>query len=210
VQISGKRSNRKSYAAYVDDRPQDAVFRIDRSVYNDPEILEAEYRYIFESDWVFLCHDGHVPKSGDYFATHIGRQPVFVVRKPDGTLACFLNACGHRGATLVTARTGNSTSFTCPYHGFCFDTAGKCTAVTAPKTGWSEAHLDRDVSHGRGHLGHDDLVEDGIGGVAREQEHRAATDRRRKARLPDLVPSHRRLRLDRLGARPGSQVRGSK
>ncbi len=47
-------------------------------------------------------------KPGDFFATHIGRQPVFVVRKPDGTLGCYLNACGHRGATLVTARIGNT------------------------------------------------------------------------------------------------------
>ena len=40
--------NRKNYAAYIDDRPEDGVFRVDRSIYNDPEILEAEYRNIFE------------------------------------------------------------------------------------------------------------------------------------------------------------------
>jgi benzoate/toluate 1,2-dioxygenase alpha subunit len=142
VRMNGDRSNHRRYAAFIDDRPKDRVFRIDRAIYNDPEILEAEYRNIFESGWVFLCHDGHVPKVGDFFATHIGRQPVFVVRKPDGKLACYLNACGHRGATLVTARTGNSTNFTCPYHGFCFDTAGQCTAVSAPKTGWTDEHFD--------------------------------------------------------------------
>ena len=32
--------NRRSYAAYVDDRPDDGVFRIDRAIYNDPAILE--------------------------------------------------------------------------------------------------------------------------------------------------------------------------
>jgi benzoate/toluate 1,2-dioxygenase alpha subunit len=133
---------RRSYRSYIDDRPQDRVFRVDRAVYNDPRILEAEYRYIFESGWVFLCHEGHVPKPGDFFATHMGRQPVFVVRKQDGGLGCYFNACGHRGATLVTRRTGNATAFTCPYHGFCFDTAGRCTAVTARRTGWSEEHFD--------------------------------------------------------------------
>jgi benzoate/toluate 1,2-dioxygenase alpha subunit len=142
VRMNGDRPNRRRYAAFVDDRPKDGVFRIDRSIYNDPDILEAEYRNIFESNWVFLCHEGHVPKVGDFFATHIGRQPVFVVRKPDGALACYLNACGHRGATLVTARTCNSTSFVCPYHGFCFDTAGQCTAVQSRKTGWTDEHFD--------------------------------------------------------------------
>jgi benzoate/toluate 1,2-dioxygenase alpha subunit len=134
--------NPRSYSAYVDDRPDDRVFRIDRSIYNDPAILEAEYRNIFEGGWVFLCHEGHVRRTGDYFATHIGRQPVFVVRKPDGGLGCYLNACGHRGATLVTARTGNKISFVCPYHGFCFDTDGRCTAVQAPRTGWREEQFD--------------------------------------------------------------------
>jgi benzoate/toluate 1,2-dioxygenase alpha subunit len=140
--MNGRIPNRTSYAAYVDDRPEDRIFRVDRTVYNDPEILEAEYRNIFEANWVFLCHQAHVPKPGDYFATHIGRQPVFVVRKPDGTLAAYLNACGHRGATLVTHRTGNKSEFVCPYHGFCFDTDGRCTAVQSQKIGWRDEHFD--------------------------------------------------------------------
>src|SRR5688500_17528389 len=135
--------NRRDYSVYVDDRPNDGEFRIDRRLYNDPEILDAEYRNIFEANWVFLCHEAHVRNPGDFFATHIGRQPEFVVRKPDGQLGCYLNACGHRGATLVTGSNGNSTEgFVCTYHGFCFKTAGKCTAVSAPKTGWTEARLD--------------------------------------------------------------------
>lgn len=134
--------NRKTYADYIDDRPQDGVFRIDRSLYNDPEILEAEYRNIFEGGWVFLCHEAHVPKPGDYFSTHMGRQPVFVLRKEDGSLAAYLNACGHRGSVLVTSRVGNAKSFVCPYHGFCFDADGHCTAVQAPRTGWKEETFD--------------------------------------------------------------------
>jgi benzoate/toluate 1,2-dioxygenase subunit alpha len=142
MNVQPRLRNRRSFADYIDDRPADRVFRVDRAIYNDPDILEAEYRNIFEANWVFLCHEAHVRNPGDYFATHIGRQPVFVVRKPDGALACYLNACGHRGATLVTSRIGKAKGFVCPYHGFCFDTAGKCTAVSAPKTGWSEQHLN--------------------------------------------------------------------
>jgi len=33
-----------SYAALIDDRPEEGVFRIDRSIDNDPAILEAAYR----------------------------------------------------------------------------------------------------------------------------------------------------------------------
>jgi benzoate/toluate 1,2-dioxygenase alpha subunit len=142
MKANGDLRNRRSFSDYIDDRPERGIFRVDRSIYNDPEILEAEYRNIFEANWVFLCHESFVRNPGDFFATHIGRQPAFVVRKADGSLGCYLNACGHRGATLVTARIGNTSQFVCPYHGFCFDTGGKCIAVTAPRTGWSEQRLD--------------------------------------------------------------------
>jgi benzoate/toluate 1,2-dioxygenase subunit alpha len=140
--MNGAIPNRNRFSAYVDDRPEDRIFRIDRSIYHDPDILEAEYRNIFESGWVFLCHESHIPKPGDFFSTHIGRQPVFVLRKPDRSLAAYLNACGHRGSVLVTARVGNATSFVCPYHGFCFDSDGGCTAVQARNTGWRDGQYD--------------------------------------------------------------------
>jgi benzoate/toluate 1,2-dioxygenase subunit alpha len=129
----------RGYAALVDDRPEEGLFRLDRSIYNDPEILEAEYRSIFEGGWLFLCHESIIPKPGDYFSTHMGRQPVLVVRREDGTIAVYLNACGHRGSLLVARRWGNAPSFACPYHGFCFDTGGKCISAPKRQTGWPEA-----------------------------------------------------------------------
>lgn len=134
------------YAALIDDRPEEGVFRLDRSIYNDPDILEAEYRSIFEGGWLFLCHESIIPKPGDYFSTHMGRQPVFVTRREDGTVAAFLNACGHRGSLLVKQRLGNAASFVCPYHGFCFDSGGRCVSVPKRQTGWPEefglSHFD--------------------------------------------------------------------
>lgn len=65
---------RHRFADYIDDRPKDRVFRIDRAIYNDPAILEAEYRNIFEANWIFLCHEAHVRNPGDYFTTQLGRQ----------------------------------------------------------------------------------------------------------------------------------------
>ena len=128
-----------SYAALIDDRPEEGFFRLDRSIYNDPAILEAEYRNIFESGWLFLCHESMIAKPGDYFSTHIGRQPVFVIRTEEGALAAYLNACGHRGSMLVNRRSGNARSLACPYHGFCFDTHGRCVSMPKRETGWPEA-----------------------------------------------------------------------
>ncbi|HVA12377.1 MAG TPA: aromatic ring-hydroxylating dioxygenase subunit alpha [Stellaceae bacterium] len=124
------------YAQLIDDRPDEGIFRINRTIYNDPAILEAEYRSIFEGGWLFLCHESIIPRPGDFFSTHMGRQPIFVVRTEDGAVAAYLNACGHRGSLLVKARSGNVQSIICPYHGFCFDMKGRCVAVPKRATGW--------------------------------------------------------------------------
>ncbi len=129
------------FAGLVEDRP--GAFKIDRRAYTDPAVLEAEYARIFEAGWVFLTLDGLVPRPGDYLATHIGRQPVFVVRRRDGTLAAFLNSCAHRGALLTPARAGNMVEIACPYHGWCYDLDGACTAVTTERVGWPDGGLDR-------------------------------------------------------------------
>ena len=76
----------------IDDRPEDNVFRVDRKIYLDDGLFESELKNIFEADWIFLCHESQVKNAGDYFAAHIGRQPVFVHRQEDGGLKAFLNA----------------------------------------------------------------------------------------------------------------------
>lgn len=130
--------DRSALAAYVDDRPDEGIFRIDRRIYNDPATLEAEYEYIFEKTWLFLCHESQLKKPGDFIATYMGRQPVIVVKGNDGENRCFLNSCGHRGALLVARRVGNIETFDCPYHAFCFDREGKCVSARNQKTGWAE------------------------------------------------------------------------
>ena len=62
-----------------------------RSIPTRPS-FEAEIERIFEGGWVFLCHESQVEKPGDYFATEIGRQPVFVMRQQDGSLR-LLHQC---------------------------------------------------------------------------------------------------------------------
>ena len=70
----------------IDDRPDEGFFRVDRDIYLDPDVFEAELKAIFESDWIFLCHESQVKDPGDYFAAYLGRQPVFVHRQEDGGL----------------------------------------------------------------------------------------------------------------------------
>ena len=134
----------RDFAKYVDDRPGDGVFRVDREVYLDEEILEAEFESIFEGNWIYLCHESQVREPGDYFATHMGRQPVFVVRRANGQIGGFLNACGHRGSPLTSKKAGNfEATIGCPLHGWQFDTDGRCVAITLQATGGLDRDLDK-------------------------------------------------------------------
>jgi len=130
------------FGAFVDKRPEEGIYRVDRAVYTDQALFEAEMTRIFEKTWVFLCHESQVAQHGDYFSTHIGLQPVFVIRRKDGGLGCYVNACSHRGAILTPTRQGRATTLTCRFHGWCYNAEGRCTKVKNEKVGWPEG-LDR-------------------------------------------------------------------
>jgi benzoate/toluate 1,2-dioxygenase alpha subunit len=123
-------------ADYVDDRPADAAFRVQKAIYSDPDIFELELERIFSRVWNYVCHESQVREVGDYVATEIGRQPVFATRSKDGDVKVFFDACAHRGARLTTRRSGKASTITCRYHGWCYDTNGKCTKIQYEKLGW--------------------------------------------------------------------------
>jgi benzoate/toluate 1,2-dioxygenase subunit alpha len=128
----------------IDDRPEENIFRVDRDIYLDKDIFEAELRTIFEADWIFLCHESQVKAPGDYFATHIGRQPVFVHRQEDGSLKGFLNACSHRAAIITPLQHGNAKTLTCRFHGWTYKCDGACIRVKEEETGYGK-DFDRSV-----------------------------------------------------------------
>ena len=81
------------YEDLVDDRVSEGVFRIDRSVYTDQNIFDAEIERIFEKSWVYLCHESQIPEEGSYFAADIGRHPVVGIGQNKKGIYCFFNVC---------------------------------------------------------------------------------------------------------------------
>jgi benzoate/toluate 1,2-dioxygenase subunit alpha len=114
---------------YVDDRPDEGVFRVHRDVYSDPEIFELEMKYIFERTWNFLTIESQIPKPNDYITTYIGRSPVVVSRDAKGNICAFLNTCRHKGATICRFEKGNSKYHVCLYHGWAYDSSGKNISI---------------------------------------------------------------------------------
>ncbi len=93
---------------YVDDRPDEGVFRVHPGVYSDPELFELEMKFIFELTWNYLALDSEIPAPNDFVTRHIGRTPVIVMRDAKGGIGAFVNACRHKGATVCSLESGNA------------------------------------------------------------------------------------------------------
>ncbi|MEL0081894.1 MAG: Rieske 2Fe-2S domain-containing protein, partial [Gammaproteobacteria bacterium] len=108
----------------IDNRPEEGVVRVDRSIFTDPELFELEMEKIWEGNWIYMAHESQIPNVNDFMTLFMGRQPIILVRMPDGEVGAFANSCAHRGTTLLRETRGNRADFTCPFHGWSFDTFG--------------------------------------------------------------------------------------
>lgn len=103
--------------------------RIHRSVYTDATIFAREMDNIFAGNWVYLLHESEIPEPGDYRQAWIGTREVFVTRDEDGGINVLSNRCSHRGAVICREHRGNASSFTCPYHGWRYDSRGELFGI---------------------------------------------------------------------------------
>lgn len=57
-------------------------------------------------------------------------ENLVIWRSRDGKLNCLLDSCAHRGAALSAGRIVDD-CIECPYHGFRYNDAGRCTVIPA-------------------------------------------------------------------------------
>ena len=133
-----------SLSALIDNRPDEGIFRINRSLFDDPAIFELEMRHIFEGGWLFLGLESQAPGPHDYFTVNIGRVPALVMRDGDGVLRGFVNSCPHKGARIAPASCGHARQLICPYHSWSFDSAGRNRAIKWKQGGAYTEAFDAD------------------------------------------------------------------
>src|SRR5436190_23323752 len=90
-------SGLRDIAALLDDRPEEQIFQVDRRVFTDPDVYEAEVRYVFEGTWNFVGLETQIAEPDAFITTYIGRHPILLTRSKDGKINCLLNTCRHRG-----------------------------------------------------------------------------------------------------------------
>jgi phenylpropionate dioxygenase-like ring-hydroxylating dioxygenase large terminal subunit len=94
----------------------------------DKERFEYEKKKLFLERPQLIALSADLPEPGDYYATDIAGRPILIVRGKDGEARAFLNACRHRGVKLAEG-CGHGAGFTCPYHGWTYNTEGALISV---------------------------------------------------------------------------------
>ena len=75
-----------------------------------------------------LAASAQLPERNDFLVREVLGTSVLVSRGEDGTARAFLNYCRHRGGKPA-AGCGNARRFTCPYHAWSYDSAGRLVGM---------------------------------------------------------------------------------
>ncbi|MEO5899965.1 MAG: aromatic ring-hydroxylating dioxygenase subunit alpha [Ilumatobacteraceae bacterium] len=104
--------------------------KMSRDVYTDPVRFELERERVLNTSWLLAARSEQAADPGDWTTYEGHGETVIITRQPDGSVAAFHNVCQHRGPALVGALQGcGARRFTCPYHGWVYDTTGKLVGV---------------------------------------------------------------------------------
>jgi p-cumate 2,3-dioxygenase subunit alpha len=105
------------------------LFRVNRDAYKSPEVFEREMELIFGKCWLYLGHQSELQKIGDFVSRRVGGRDLIFIRGRDGGISALYNNCTHRGARVCRERKGSAKNFSCPYHGWIFNTSGKLVSM---------------------------------------------------------------------------------
>ncbi len=117
--------------------------------YVDPAVFEEEKHAVLFANWAGLAVTSDVPENGDAKPIEFLGIPLLLIRDKSGQVRVFQNICRHRGMILVSEPRKIEGAIRCPYHSWCYSTAGKL--VSTPHVG------------GPGHNTHDAIVKDDLG-----------------------------------------------
>ncbi len=115
---------------------------VHRDVYIDPDIFRLEMERLWARSWVYVGHTSQVPDPGDYITCDIATEPVLMIRQADHSVRVLRNRCAHKGARVVSDRSGNAGRFLrCPYHNWSYRTDGAIAAIPL-RQGYDGTNLD--------------------------------------------------------------------
>ena len=126
---------------------------LEQRFYTDPQIYQLELEQIIMRNWIFAGHQNELAEPGDFKVLKVANESTIIVRGQDGGIRAFANVCRHRGSLVCLEESGNTRKFTCPYHGWVYNTEGELVGTRdMPEDFHREEHglhrVSVDVVHG--------------------------------------------------------------
>ncbi len=130
-------------------QPLETANGLPNAHYIDDAVFQEEKHAILFDSWTGLAVASDVPEAGDAKPIEFLGVPLLLIRSREGEVRVFQNICRHRGMILVDAPRKIEGAIRCPYHSWCYSTAGKL--VSTPHVG------------GPGHNTHEAIKKDDLG-----------------------------------------------
>jgi phenylpropionate dioxygenase-like ring-hydroxylating dioxygenase large terminal subunit len=105
----------------------DGHMQVPLDYYQSESYAERE-RELFETQPLALLAANEIAEAHDYVVRHAVDRSILLTRDGDGRAHAFLNYCRHRGAEPASG-CGNRRAFSCPYHGWSYDTTGRLVGL---------------------------------------------------------------------------------
>ena len=113
-------------------------FRVPAGNYLAREQHEREREHLWGTVWQMACRLNDIPNVGDYLEYEIGDRSLIIVRDSETSVKALKNACRHRATAMISGK-GNTSCFTCPFHGWAYKLDGSLEHVPA---GWDFPQFD--------------------------------------------------------------------
>lgn len=124
-------------------QPVDVARGLPNAYYTDDALFDLEKRKVFFNGWAGLGFAHDAPEPGDARPVDFLGAPLLMLRDKQGVLRVFENVCRHRGMILVEEARKIEGAVRCPYHSWCYSTAGKL--VSTPHVGGPGQNLHPDI-----------------------------------------------------------------
>ena len=122
----------KRILAHLEAKTTDTVDAIAHNTveaFTCPDRLDREWKQLFLGMPQYVGLSCLIREPGDFLTNDDLGVPILVTRDVDGRARGYLNVCRHRGARLAEGCGKAGRSFTCPYHGWTYDTRGHLIGI---------------------------------------------------------------------------------
>ncbi|MFW6093528.1 MAG: aromatic ring-hydroxylating oxygenase subunit alpha [Pseudomonadota bacterium] len=105
------------------------------NIFTSPGRFDDEQARVFRTHPLVATMSALIPEPGDGIVQDGYGPPLLIMRGQDGAVRVFLNACKHKGATLVEhCDPFHAARVTCPYHAWTYGLDGELKAVPREET----------------------------------------------------------------------------